>query len=77
MTSTRPPPKAVATTLNSCGKPSKSSARNDSSFTFEMQHSEALGFGFRYGFTGMLHMDIVQERLEREGKSRSSRPPPP
>ncbi len=39
---------------------------NDSSITYEPETSLALGFGFRVGFLGLLHMEVIKERLERE-----------
>ena len=41
-------------------------ALNDASFSYEMETSAALGFGFRCGFLGLLHLEVIRDRIERE-----------
>ena len=49
-----------------CAPRSSKLALNDASFTYEMETSAALGFGFRCGFLGLLHLEVIRDRIERE-----------
>ena len=54
--------------FETCARRSAKLRLNDSSFTYQPEISEGLGFGFRCGFLGMLHREIIQQRLERDSE---------